>query len=110
VDIPAYLQAADALLFPSRYEGFGLAIVEALACGVPVVSTPVGVARDLAPGLQDWCLPDWERGSTEMVAAARSRLDGILSRPPQADAVRALVDPGYGLAAWRSAMREALQA
>lgn len=39
-----YLQSADMFVSPSDYEGFGLSIVEALACAVPVVSTAVGIA------------------------------------------------------------------
>jgi glycosyltransferase involved in cell wall biosynthesis len=39
-----YFQAADLYVSPSDYEGFGLSIVEALACELPVVSTAVGVA------------------------------------------------------------------
>jgi glycosyltransferase involved in cell wall biosynthesis len=39
-----YLQAADLYVSPSDYEGFGLSIVEALACALPVVSTAVGIA------------------------------------------------------------------
>jgi teichuronic acid biosynthesis glycosyltransferase TuaC len=42
--MPLWLNAANAVLVTSDYEGFGLAAVEALACGVPVLSTPVGVA------------------------------------------------------------------
>ena len=42
-----YLQAADLFIFPTEYEGFSLALVEALACAMPVVVTAVGAAPDL---------------------------------------------------------------
>jgi glycosyltransferase involved in cell wall biosynthesis len=45
-DIGRYLARADVVLVPSRYEGYGLVIVEALAAGVPVIATDVGVARE----------------------------------------------------------------
>jgi glycosyltransferase involved in cell wall biosynthesis len=41
-----YLGRAELLLATSRYEGYGLAILEALAAGVPVLSTDVGSARE----------------------------------------------------------------
>lgn len=37
----------DAWLFPSRYEGFGLPILEAMACRTPVIATPAGAAPEL---------------------------------------------------------------
>jgi len=38
--------AANTVLVPSEREGFGLAVLEALACDVPVLATPVGVHPD----------------------------------------------------------------
>jgi D-inositol-3-phosphate glycosyltransferase len=45
--LPTYFGAADALVIPSYYESFGLAGLEALACGRPVISTPVGAMETL---------------------------------------------------------------
>jgi len=36
-DVPVVLAGASALVFPTYYEGFGLPILEAFACGVPVI-------------------------------------------------------------------------
>ena len=46
-DIPALLGAADVLALPSLHEGFGLALVEALACGVPAVASRTGPIPEL---------------------------------------------------------------
>lgn len=54
-EMPTWVNAADGVLVTSDSEGFGLAILEALACGVPVASTPVGVAPFAAAGLPE-CL------------------------------------------------------
>jgi glycosyltransferase involved in cell wall biosynthesis len=53
--MPTWINAADAVLVTSDYEGFGLAAVEALACDVPVISTPVGIAPYALTGI-DGCL------------------------------------------------------
>jgi glycosyltransferase involved in cell wall biosynthesis len=46
--LAAYYQAADAFVLPTRaLEGFGLVTVEALACGTPVLGTPVGATPEL---------------------------------------------------------------
>jgi teichuronic acid biosynthesis glycosyltransferase TuaC len=42
--VPLWVNAANAVLIPSEREGFGLAVLEALACDVPVLATPVGIA------------------------------------------------------------------
>jgi len=45
-DAASYYKMADLVLVPSRYEGYGLVIVEALAAGKPVLSTDVGIADE----------------------------------------------------------------
>jgi glycosyltransferase involved in cell wall biosynthesis len=45
-DLSKFYSEADIVLVTSRYEGYGLVIVEALSAGVPVLSTDVGVARE----------------------------------------------------------------
>jgi glycosyltransferase involved in cell wall biosynthesis len=49
--VPLWVNAADAVLVPSEREGFGLAVLEALACDVPVLATPVGVAGEALHGV-----------------------------------------------------------
>ena len=47
LNVEEYLQASDVFAFPSDFEGFGLSVVEAMAVGLPMVCTRVGVAADL---------------------------------------------------------------
>lgn len=50
-DLPAWYRAADALAFPSIKEGWGLAVMEAMAARLPVVATDIPVFREyLTPG------------------------------------------------------------
>ena len=46
--LPALYAAADALAFPSLYEGFGLPLLEAMACGTPVVTSNVAAMPEIA--------------------------------------------------------------
>jgi teichuronic acid biosynthesis glycosyltransferase TuaC len=49
--VPLWVNAADAVLVTSERESFGLAVLEALACDVPVLATPVGIAPEVLPGV-----------------------------------------------------------
>lgn len=41
-DLPKYLKASDIFIRPSLSEGFGNSFIEAMACSIPVIATPVG--------------------------------------------------------------------
>ncbi len=47
-DMPALYSAATLLAFPSLYEGFGLPVLEAMACGTPVVTADVSAMAEVA--------------------------------------------------------------
>ena len=47
-ELPAYYRGASALLFPSLYEGFGLPIIEAMACGTPVITSKITAMPEVA--------------------------------------------------------------
>lgn len=46
--LAAIYNLATALVYPSHYEGFGLPVVEAMACGTPVISSPNGALAEIA--------------------------------------------------------------
>ncbi|MBK1990941.1 glycosyltransferase family 4 protein [Sphaerospermopsis aphanizomenoides BCCUSP55] len=57
--LPIAYQAADLTVMPSQsFEGFGLAIIESLACGTPVVCTPVGGMPEILQGFSPDLITD----------------------------------------------------
>jgi glycosyltransferase involved in cell wall biosynthesis len=71
--MPEWVNAANAVLVTSDYEGFGMAAVEALACGVPVLSTAVGVAPYALAGIEGCLCAEFDLES--WAALARAHLD-----------------------------------
>lgn len=49
-DLPALYSAASALVYPSHYEGFGLPVMEALACGTPVLTSDTAALAEVYRG------------------------------------------------------------
>ena len=69
--------AAHLFIQPSLTEGFGIALVEAMSAGIPVLTTKVGVAADvIQDGLNGWLLPD----SSETAIA--TTIAGIIKTSP----------------------------
>jgi teichuronic acid biosynthesis glycosyltransferase TuaC len=80
--MPLWVNAANAVLVTSDYEGFGLACVEALACDVPVLSTPVGIAPFALTGIAGTvCAPfdatAWSDAVRPHLATADPRVAGV---------------------------------
>jgi glycosyltransferase involved in cell wall biosynthesis len=47
-DLPLWYSAADVFVYPSLYEGFGLPVLEAMACGAPVISSTASSLPEVA--------------------------------------------------------------
>jgi glycosyltransferase involved in cell wall biosynthesis len=82
--VPLWVNAANAVLAPSEHEGFGLAVLEALACDVPVLATPVGIHRDALVNVDGaLCAPfelaRWRDAVEPHVRASDPRIDGRAS-------------------------------
>jgi glycosyltransferase involved in cell wall biosynthesis len=91
-------RAADCVVFPTRYEGFGYVTVEGLACGVPVITTPVGWTRDFLREHADYS-PFIVRPEVESVTEALRRLEPGDAVPVLAQA-RALIERENSLEAF----------
>jgi len=101
--VPLWVNAANAVLVPSDRESFGLSVLEALACDVPVLATPVGVAPEALSGVAGaYCAPfdpaAWSAALEPLLAQADPRVAGR----PQAEKYSALAMAKRVLAAWRS--------
>jgi glycosyltransferase involved in cell wall biosynthesis len=80
-EVPLWINGANAVLVPSDREGFGLAVLEALACDVPVLATPVGIAPEALRGIEGtFCGPfdttAWRAALAPQLASGDPRVEG----------------------------------
>jgi len=93
-DAPAIFAALDLLLAPSLWEGFGLVFLEAMALGVPVISTRViAIPEVIADGETGWLVPP---GNVEALAGAlRAALSDPDERRRRGEAGRARLEAQF---------------
>jgi glycosyltransferase involved in cell wall biosynthesis len=76
-DLPAIYAASTVVAYPSRYEGFGLPVLEGLACGAPVVTSEAGSLAEIYQG-KAWVVPndrpdEWERAIATLLDSPAER-------------------------------------
>lgn len=84
-DLPALYNLASLLAYPSLVEGFGMPVLEALACGTPVVASPRGALPEVGGDAVCWVEPEdeeaiaagLEQGLTEVEVTERKRRAGV---------------------------------
>lgn len=89
-ELPVVLSAADVFVLPTASEGLANAWVEALACGTPVVTTPIPGAQEL---LTD---PAWGALAARDKLAIAIEISKLLAAPP----ARARVQEGAAAFSW----------
>lgn len=92
-DMPAALASADLFLFPSWYEAFSLATIEAAACGLPIVATKINGTEDfIQPGVTGEFVP---HDATEIASTLRRLLQKPEKLRSMGAAARQLVERNY---------------
>jgi glycosyltransferase involved in cell wall biosynthesis len=105
--VPLWINAADAVLIPSERESFGLAVLEALACEVPVLATPVGIGPDALAGVAGTYCGPFDAGAWRAVLSALLRQPDLRSAGRQAaERYSAERTARRVLAAWQSLIEQ----
>jgi glycosyltransferase involved in cell wall biosynthesis len=93
-DSPATLQDLDVFVFSSVNEGLPLVIMEAMAAGLPIVSTDVGGIPEVLPRDSAWTCPP---GDAQALASAMLQAMHCADLPARGEIARRLAASAYGL-------------
>jgi glycosyltransferase involved in cell wall biosynthesis len=100
-DLPAVLSLAELFAFPSYYEGFGIPLLEAMACGTPVVTSTGGACPEVVGAAAPTVDPD----DPDAIAAA---MHAVLADPERASRQRRLGLARAKLFGWDTAAARTL--
>ena len=102
--------ACDVFVFPSLHESFGLPVIEAMACGKPVVTTPTGIAPELEPfalqGLQIVSIGDAEGLAHAIITILSFKEE---DKRQIASKNRMVIEEEFSLQVWVNRMTEVYQ-
>ena len=87
-ELAALYRGARCLVFPSLYEGFGIPILEAMACGTPVVTSRGGATEEVAGGAAVLVDPLDVEAIAAGIAEAEARRDELVPARARAGAAR----------------------
>ena len=96
-DMPAFYQSLNLLVMPSRWEGLGIAALEAGACGVPVVASAVDGLGDIINENTGWSLvPNDSQELAKILQETLSQLNSEVTKIKQAK-LRTLIVEKYSI-------------
>ncbi|MBK8091113.1 MAG: glycosyltransferase family 4 protein [Verrucomicrobiaceae bacterium] len=119
-NLPQFYAEADIFCFPSHYDGWGLAAIEALASGLPVISTDqTGAALEfLKEGSNGWLVPGGDEAallaamkqaasldSSQLDEMRRAARESVTDHSLESGAVRFIEAAQSAVSAWRKALQ-----
>ncbi len=100
-DLPALYSAAEMFVFPSLHEGFGLPVIEAMACGVPVITGEMSAMPEIAGS----AVEQVDAHDTDALGAA---IVGLANDPERRRHLSAVGRARAAAFSWQRAARETL--
>jgi len=100
--VPDLYRGAAMVVLPSRAEGFGLPVIEAMACGVPVICSDLPVLHEIADGVAVFCDPNDPVAFADAMAA-------ILDSPGNGSRWQRGIEQARGFT-WKRAARQTVEA